>query len=726
MATKVEEPGITIKDFTKQYLNETVETKNDVPLILPNFPTPIPKGGVGGKLQKQILNWEQITNDQYALNVIRHGYMPQFKEKPPLVRNPPPIEYDLSDEQKVALDNEVENFLENDVIEEVKDLNSPGFYSCLFVRPRSNDSPDKWRCIFDISQLNKYLIAPKFRMESAKTIRNLLKLDNYCVKLDLSDAFLHVPLHKAFRRFMRFFHRGKVYQFKTICFGANFSPYIFSYLINVTMKFFHKLNIDIAAYLDDMLGQHPVSSTMHYQILYVVQVLQYLGWTVNLRKSILDPVQVMVYIGLEIDFTLGLVFPPQERWQKIQNLAKYFLSITTAAAKLWCSLLGLLTSCQDLTFMGRLWLRPLQVHLNHHWKNRKNLFTSIPVTPECKQAISWWTKPLNVMQGVPWTYPPPEVTLYTDSSDYGWGGHLENQKIAGQWDLETQKLHINVKEMMAIWETMKYFQNQIMHKSVMVATDNTSCVAYLNKLGGTKSAKLQELTVQILSWCQDRGITLRARHIPGKYNVISDQLSRQGQIISTEWSIHPSVIQAIKTTWEMPMIDLFATRYNNKLPTYFSPIPDQLAMGVDAMSQSWEGMIAYAYPPQAILMKVLQKIRQEKCTVYLIAPAWSSRSWYPTLLSLLIDLPRKITIRPKLLKQPLSNVYHTNPDWLNLHVWKLSNDVYKQKVFLQEQPRASQRDVDNLLINYMRQSGEYTHVGVIKTKLIRSKLLRNK
>ena len=427
----MEETGTTIKDFTKQYLNETVETKNDTPLFMPNFPTPIPKGGVGGKLQSQILNWKLITDDEFALSVIQNGYKPQFKEKPPLVRNPPPHEYDLSQEQKVALDNEVDTFLQNDVIEEVHDLNSPGFYSCLFVRPRSNDSPDKWRCIFDISQLNKYLVAPKFKMESANSIRNLLKLDNYCVKLDLSDAFLHVPLHRSFRRYMRFFHRGKVYQFKTICFGANFSPYIFSYLINTTMKFFHKLNIDIAAYLDDMLGQNPVSSTMKHQILYVVKVLQYLGWTVNLKKSILDPIQLMIYIGLQIDFRLGLVFPPQDRWIKIQNLTKYFLSITSTTAKLWCSLLGLLTSCQDLTYMGRLWLRPLQVHLNSHWKNRRNLFKQVPVTAECKEALLWWTDPHNVMQGVPWTYPPPELTLYPDSSDRGWGGTWRTRKSQG-------------------------------------------------------------------------------------------------------------------------------------------------------------------------------------------------------------------------------------------------------------------------------------------------------
>ena len=723
----VTETGITIEDFTKSFLNDTVPVEKDSDLILPKFPTPIAKEEpVGGKLQNYLHNWEVITQDSFALNVIKNGYKPQLKKKPPLVRNPEPYEYNLPDEHLNALDIEVQKFLENNVIEPVNDLHSPGFYSCLFVRPRSNDSPDKWRCIFDISELNKYLNAPRFRMESTNSIRKLLKLNNYCVKLDLSDAFLHVPLHPSFKKYMRFFHRGRAYQFRTICFGANFSPYIFSYLINITMKFFHSYNIDIAAYLDDMFSQNPVSATLKKQIMYVVQVLSYLGWTVNIKKSILDPQQIMDYIGLHINMLQGLVFPPEARWIKIQNLASHFLTLEVATAQKWCSLLGLLTSCQDLTYMGRLWLRPLQTHLNLYWKNRKKLNTKVPVTPSCKQAITWWLNHNNVMTGVPWTSPPPDLTIYTDSSDQGWGGTLDEQKVAGKWSQEFQTQHINLKEMMAVWKTLNHFQNQLRNKCILVATDNTSVVCYLNKKGGTKSQALLDLTVKILLWCQQQNIILKARHIPGRLNVITDQLSRLHQIVSTEWSIHPNVLLQIKQIWEAPMIDLFATQYNTKLPTYYSPIPDKAALAVDAMSQSWKNLLAYAYPPQAILQQVLNKIRQEPCTVYLIAPAWSSRSWYPSLLNLLVDNPRQITPHKKLLRQPLTGIFHQNPEVLNLHVWKLSNNASEQKAFLQKQPKASQSDVAGLQTGFMRQNGKSMSIGVVKGKLIVSKYLNNK
>ena len=52
-------------------------------------------------------------------------------------------------------------------------------------------------------------------------------------------------------------------------------------------------------------------------------------------------------------------------------------------------------------------------------------------------------------------------------------------------------------------------------------------------------------------------------YCPGCLNVITDMLSRQGQITQTEWSHHQGVF------------DMFATRYNCKLTKYVSPVPTQ-------------------------------------------------------------------------------------------------------------------------------------------------------
>ena len=128
------------------------------------------------------------------------------------------------------------------------------------------------------------------------------------------------------------------------------------------------------------------------------------------------------------------------------------------------------------------------------------------------------------------------------------------------------------------------------------------------------------MATNLLEWCMKRQGSLTAKFVPGKLNVLADSLSRKGQIIHTEWTIHKGTLSQIFQFWEVPHLDLFATRLNNQLPVFISPFQDPRAWAVDAMSLSWEGMIAYAFPPVPLLMKVLLKMEKDlfghpHCTV---------------------------------------------------------------------------------------------------------------
>ena len=104
-----------------------------------------------------------------------------------------------------------------------------------------------------------------------------------------------------------------------------------------------------------------------------------------------------------------------------------------------------------------------------------------------------------------------------------------------------------------------------------------------------------------MAWCHPRGIVLRARHIPGHLNVIPDKLSRHNQVIQTEWSLSQQVFNLLCLKWARPHVDLFATRFNHKLPKFVSPVPDATAWAVDALSLPWESLDAYAFPPVSLL-----------------------------------------------------------------------------------------------------------------------------
>ena len=71
--------------------------------------------------------------------------------------------------------------------------------------------------------------------------------------------------------------------------------------------------------------------------------------------------------------------------------------------------------------------------------------------------------------------------------------------------------------------------------------NNATVVAYVNKQRGTVSRSLSLLTKELLSWVKANTVTLSARYLPGKPNVLANQLSHRGQVIGIEWSLHPEV-----------------------------------------------------------------------------------------------------------------------------------------------------------------------------------------
>ena len=129
-------------------------------------------------------------------------------------------------------------------------------------------------------------------------------------------------------------------------------------------------------------------------------------------------------------------------------------------------------------------------------------------------------------------------------------------------------------------------------------------------------------------------------------------LSRPNQQITTEWSLHPEIVNQIFRFWGTPVVDMFAPVSNSRLSQFISPIPEPRALGVDALSQDWQGRSMYMFPPFPLLSKVIQKLQDtQEAEVILIAPWWPKQSWFPHLLCLCVDHLLFFPYRQDLLSQ---------------------------------------------------------------------------
>ena len=559
---------------------------------------------VGGRLRSFSRDWQVNNCSSNLLNIITNDYVLPFLSKPNLVRFPLIISEYKALPKDQALADCIQSLLSKNAIERVENVKSLGFYSRLFLVPKPHQ---RWRPVIDLSRLNTFLHVEKFKMETPESIRTSLIPGEWVASIDLSDAYHHVPIHPHSRKYLRFCHRSQVFQFTSLPFGLATAPQVFTMIVKEVKLMALSRVLRLYQYLDDWLVRSQSREEALVNTQAVVDLTQSLGWIINQEKSELNPTQVFSFVGYEYHLDSALVKPTQERWLKLQDFILQLKSKHVLTARCLMSLIGLLASMEKMIPEGRLHMRPFQSHLKEHWKFPQPLDSLLPWTEAISAHLDWWQNPANVMKGSDLHPKYHSIQLFTDTSNEGWCAHLEQSSTQGLRSPQEKGLHMNVLELKAVFLALRRFKDQCQDQTVLVATDNSTVVAYINKQGATHSAEMCALLWRIMTWCHHSHITLKARHIPGCLNVMADLLSRSNQVQSTEWSLHPQVFKQICQRWFTPHVDLFATYLNHKLPLYVSPIPDPKAWDIDALNINWTGLTAYAYPPTALLHRVIQK-----------------------------------------------------------------------------------------------------------------------
>ena len=219
---------------------------------------------------------------------------------------------------------------------------------------------------------------------------------------------------------------------------------------------------------------------------------------------------------------------------------------------------------------------------------------------------------------------------------YGLGVSLGSDHLSGWWSRDVSLYSINHRELLAIFLAIRGFLPLLRGQTVSLFTDNTSALSYLRKEGGTRSSTLNEVAQATLRLCESSDLRLLPQFVPGCLNVLADSLSRRGQVLGSEWTLHQEVCRDLFRLWPVT-VDLFATSFNHRLQVYFSPMADPQAAVVDALDQSWDNLQAYAFPPFGLLQKVLSKVRgSHNLELTLIVPCWPLSPWFADLLDLLV------------------------------------------------------------------------------------------
>ena len=193
---------------------------------------------------------------------------------------------------------------------------------------------------------------------------------------------------------------------------------------------------------------------------------------------------VFNFVGYQFDLKKGRVKPTPERWKTFTDKIQSILSGPVCPVRQFMSLIGLLTATEKQVHLGRLHRRPIQWHLKNNCRVPESLKKVIPIPKSLHPHLRWWLEESNVLLGQPLHPLKHALQIFTDASKEGWGAHLDEHTARGTWSLPESKFHINHLELKAVFLALKEFRTLCCNKTVLIATENTTVVAYINKEGG--------------------------------------------------------------------------------------------------------------------------------------------------------------------------------------------------------------------------------------------------
>jgi len=552
------------------------------------------------------------------------------------------------------------------------------FVSCLFLVQKKDGSH---RPVINLKPLNGFVQKQHFKMEGSRMVKDLLQPGDWMCSLDLKDAYHSVSIAKEHRKYLRFIWNGKIYEFTCLPFGLSSAPQTFTKLLRPVMAYMRAQGTRLIVYLDDILLMHQSKESLGQQVNRTAQLLESLGFTVNQEKSNLTPTQKIQFLGFLVDSMSMKFFLPEEKAQGISHMCQNLLQQHRVTIRQLSQLLGRMTAAAPAVLSAPLRYRQLQQLRIRAFRRFESFDTLVTLDQGAIQDLQWWKDHLAMGNGRNINQPTPDLVIESDASLMGWGAVCRGVRTGGLWSAQEQRQHINILELKAGMFAVQAFVKDKLNVHVHLKMDNTSALAYVCWMGGTRSPNLMRVACEIWDWCLQRGVTLSGSHLPGRNNQIADWESREIQT-SAEWKLKVELFHRICAYLGPCRTDLFASRLNKQLDRYISWRPDPGAILTDAFQTNWKELEGYAFPPFALIGRCLQKVRVEQSTIVLVAPLWRNQAWFPMLLDLAVELPLLIPHCNDLLLDPKGQPHPlVCSNRLRLTAWKLSGSRTLQLEF---------------------------------------------
>ncbi len=421
----------------------------------------------------------------------------------------------------------------------------------LFMITKRDQS---WRVIHDLQAVNAYQERRRFRLRGLQEIQETLPRGAQMITLDLKSGYYQVRVKESHRQRVTFEYDRRQYSWVALPFGLNTAPETFQAVTRQAAKLIRaKFSLGVTVYLDDLLLWGSYQDLLEARVA-LLDYLMDLGMVVSVDKSVLIPSQQVTYLGVIIDserMTMRLTADKQAEYRQLcaRTLRdKHHLrrDLQRLAGKL-------LFARFAVGPRALVRLRELQVAISSATGPRlkpKESIESQKQWDRVRTDLKWWQE--MWFRRVEYSFEPPQVMtrMETDASDAAFGAVLFTPggplTYQGYFSEAQTPLHINIKELLAIVFALRHFEQQIRGRTVLLAGDNTTSLAWVARNSTHAPARSRAEVRAIHDWMAARGVRLRTKHIPGRYNTTADGLSR---FTALEWDCPAALLGKAIARW---------------------------------------------------------------------------------------------------------------------------------------------------------------------------------
>lgn len=371
--------------------------------------------------------------------------------------------------------------------------------------------------------------------DAAEMIHNLGQ-GALLAKSDIKSAFRLLPISPCDFDLLGIKFDGHYYFDKCLPMGASISCAMFEkFATFINWLVVNKTgNKNILHYLDDFLfGGQSGNNQCQASLDIFENISHEIGLPLSQEKTV-GPTTCLCFLGVEFDTVELVMRLPRDKIVQLCKELGYLLTVNKVTLCKLQSVLGMLNFACRVVAPGRAFCRRLidtiaGVDKPHH---------KIRVSASMKADIKVWLSFLenyNCMTVIPdrhWST-SASMELYTDSAggqEKGFGVYFQGSWAYGSWPTAWSNKgllkDITFLELFPIYVSICLWGSKMRNQKVLFHCDNAAVVTIINKKS-SKSQSVMTIIRPLVLLTLNYNLNIRAEHIPGKYNVIADSISRQ-------------------------------------------------------------------------------------------------------------------------------------------------------------------------------------------------------